>query len=527
MGAVAHAQSTSRPQLVIERAQADLAAETLLIEGRKLLWGNDSGVVVTLADTPLEILSVTASEVLARLPAGLAAGDYLLRVSRGPGPVQNDVFDLTIGAVGPVGPGGPRGPEGPPGEPGPQGPQGPQGPPGAAGPPGAGGGLPTGAVVLGIPGDTTLIGAGFSDTGLVLSDSWTAMTITGAPPARFRHTTVWTGSRMLVWGGQGSGGRLNTGGRYDPAKDSWTAMTTTSAPSAREGHTAVWTGSRLLVWGGFGDCSPTCAVLNSGGRYDPATDSWTAMTTTGAPSARDNPTAVWTGSRMLVWGGSGATGEGVNTGGQYDPATDAWTAITTMGAPSARSGHTAVWTGSRMLVWGAFGAAGDTGAQYDPATDSWTAITTTGAPTARGGHTGVWTGSRMLVWGGAGPCPPTCADFDTGGQYDPATDSWTAITPTGVPISPTPRDGHTAVWTGSRMLVWGGLDFLGPANTGAQYDPATDSWAEMTPTGAPSGSSEHNAVWTGSRMLVWGGLGNLGVVNTGGQYLRLDTFVKN
>jgi hypothetical protein len=45
---------------------------------------------------------------------------------------------------------------------------------------------------------------------------------------------------------------LNTGGQYDPVGDSWTATTTTEAPSARELHTAVWTGSHMIVWGGSG-----------------------------------------------------------------------------------------------------------------------------------------------------------------------------------------------------------------------------------------------------------------------------------
>ena len=43
---------------------------------------------------------------------------------------------------------------------------------------------------------------------------------------------------------------LNTGGRYNPSTDSWTATSTTNAPSARADHTAVWTGSEMIVWGG-------------------------------------------------------------------------------------------------------------------------------------------------------------------------------------------------------------------------------------------------------------------------------------
>jgi hypothetical protein len=45
---------------------------------------------------------------------------------------------------------------------------------------------------------------------------------------------------MIVWGGsEGITGVPGTGGRYDPATDSWTPTTTTGAPLARENHTAV------------------------------------------------------------------------------------------------------------------------------------------------------------------------------------------------------------------------------------------------------------------------------------------------
>ena len=58
---------------------------------------------------------------------------------------------------------------------------------------------------------------------------------------------------MILWGGIVSGPTfLNSGGRYNPGADSWIATTTTSAPGARAGHTAVWTGSEMMVWGGQG-----------------------------------------------------------------------------------------------------------------------------------------------------------------------------------------------------------------------------------------------------------------------------------
>src|SRR5438067_6803333 len=53
-----------------------------------------------------------------------------------------------------------------------------------------------------------------SPSGGCTDDTWTATSTTSAPAARELHTAVWTGSEMIVWGGLGSGGRLNTGGRY-------------------------------------------------------------------------------------------------------------------------------------------------------------------------------------------------------------------------------------------------------------------------------------------------------------------------
>ena len=62
-------------------------------------------------------------------------------------------------------------------------------------------GLPSGASILGAPGDTTLIGAGFTelDAGL---ETWTSTRLLGAPAPRMRHTAVWTGTTMIVWGGK-------------------------------------------------------------------------------------------------------------------------------------------------------------------------------------------------------------------------------------------------------------------------------------------------------------------------------------
>ena len=130
-----------------------------------------------------------------------------------------------------------------------------------------------------------------------------------------------TGSEMIVCGGYNGSIYLNTGGRYNPSTDSWTATSATNAPVARWHHTAVWTpdvhtipsgGSGMIVWGG----NNTSGDLNTGGKYNVITDSWTATSTTNAPVAREDHTAVWAGGEMIVWGGDNTSGD-LNTGGRY------------------------------------------------------------------------------------------------------------------------------------------------------------------------------------------------------------------
>jgi N-acetylneuraminic acid mutarotase len=339
------------------------------------------------------------------------------------------------------------------------------------------------------------------------TDSWTATSTTNAPSARSNHTAVWTGSEMIIWGGG-----YNTGGRYNPTMDSWTATSTTNAPSARAYNTAVWSGSEMIVWGGFNG-----SVLNTGGRYNPGTDSWTATSTTNAPTGRDYNTAVWTGSEMIVWGGfDGSNGSIFNSGGRYNPGTDSWTATSTANTPTGRIAHTAVWSGSEMIVWGGVGSNDslfNTGGRYNPGTDSWTATGTNNAPTARYGHTAAWSGSEMIVWGGTGGSP---SGVNTGGRYNPGTDSWTATSTTN---APTGRFYHTAVWSGSEMIVWGGSPNPNIyVNTGGRYNPGADSWTATSTTNAPTGRDYHTAVWRGSEMIVWGGFDGSNGVNTGGRY---------
>jgi hypothetical protein len=347
------------------------------------------------------------------------------------------------------------------------------------------------------------------------TDSWVPIGGGSSPLGRIYHTAVWTGAEMVVWGGT-STSTMRQGRRYNTATDRWTTVTDLGAPPARGWHSAVWTGTEMIVWGGAPPLGQGAG--NTGGRYNPTTDFWIPTSTSGAPEGRTYHTAVWTGEEMIVWGGLGElSAAAVKSGGRYDPATDSWTSTSTVGAPSERFDHSDVWTGSELIVWG---GAPDfpwsapptaTGGRYSPATDSWAVTSLSGAPGARRQHSGIWTGSEMIIWGGEG----ASGFLGDGARYDPASDAWA---PVSLLSAPSPRRDHTAVWTGSKMMIWGGESGEGLHADGGRYDPTGDSWS---PTGlgafVPTARALHTAVWTGTEAIIWGGRGN-GYPDTGAHY---------
>jgi hypothetical protein len=287
---------------------------------------------------------------------------------------------------------------------------------------------------------------------------------------------------MILWGTTGTPPDLvHAAGRYDPAADVWRPLSLTGAPPALIGHAAVWNGTRMVVAGGQGPVViggvpvMTSAVPGGGGSYDPVSDTWGP----GPDYPRSGHAAVWTGAELILLGGScdpaGATpdpcaGADPTGPGVVVPHEGAPRSIAAAGAPSLPPGFTAVWSGSEVLVWGArfSGRIGTTFmARYDPANDLWTPMATLDAPAPRLEHTAVWTGAEMIVWGGS--TPTLTGALNTGGRYSPASDAWQA---TSLVDAPSPRDTHTAVWTGTEMIVWGGFqNAAGALDTGGRYSP--------------------------------------------------------
>ena len=251
-----------------------------------------------------------------------------------------------------------------------------------------------------------------------------------------------------------------------------------------------------------------------------------STSTINAPSARRDHTAVWTGTEMIVWGGD----NGLNTGGLYNPTTDSWFAggTSTTNSPLGRFAHTAIWDGNEMIIWGGLyhGDQLDTGGSYDPSNNSWTETSTSSYAHSRYLHTAVWTGTEMLIWGGFDQTTDT-GFTNTGGAYNPRTNLWNSIDP-----EPSERANHSAIWTGSEMIIWGGQGMIdettiGAFNTGGSLsvDQERFTWHDTATDNAPSARQLHSAIWTGREMIIWGGLegtdmGEQFPTNTGGDMIH-------
>ncbi len=339
----------------------------------------------------------------------------------------------------------------------------------------------------------------------VSSGSFIGLSSEGYPLGdRGDSSVVWTGTEMIVWGGWPTDSDDTGGAAYDPSSGTWRAL----APAPLEqvyGHVAVWTGTEMIVWGGV----TSSQFTNQGAAYDPATDSWRTIAQSPL-EPRQGHSAVWTGSEMFIVAGFGPTPQSLMTAAAYDPESDAWRSLAdspiTGGLVEFAEGQSAIWTGDSMVVYGAdeLAVSGEhtpaaIAALYDPATDSWTTISNP-LIHPRLWHSAVWTGTEMIIWGGSGRDESGPA----GVAFRPDTGTWRAL-----PDAPvTERARHAAVWTGTHLVIWGGSP-IRPGSTserigsGIVYDPDLDQWSTTDAPGVHSRTVA--AVWTGESVTIWTG----------------------
>jgi hypothetical protein len=198
------------------------------------------------------------------------------------------------------------------------------------------------------------------------------------PPSQAGGISFWTGNEMLVWGiPSGSGPNASLiGFKYNPASNRWftiPSMTTTGYNPAT-GFSIVWSGSELLIWGGqnyFG------TSLNFGAKFNAASNSWSAISASSPIGLRYGHAALWAGTEMVIWGGREANGSTTNTGARYNPTSNSWQPMNNNTVP--RMSPSALWTGTEILLFGdTDGVNPDTIGRYNPQNDSWSSSKSAG-----------------------------------------------------------------------------------------------------------------------------------------------------
>ena len=342
------------------------------------------------------------------------------------------------------------------------------------------------------------------------------------------YTAVWTGTEMIVL----EKSEL-MGSRYNPVTDAWATISSTGAPGISDSQTAVWSGTEMIVCGrAYNEGTGSYEI--SGGRYNPVTNSWATISSTGAPQFSYIHTAVWTGNEMIVFGRvySEITSSEEFGGSRYNPVTGTWTTISSTNSPRfyqdgsySDGSYAAVWTGTETFFFapseyinyteGQSNYTSIIGIRYNLVTDTWATISSTGSPKVLGGMGACWTGSEIIVAGDS----PSYYGYGVGGaRYNPLTDTWTDLTTRNTPEF---LGSAVPVWTGTEMIVLGrdtqredGSGNTGDYLIGASYDPLSDTWNAISNPNFNQlwrgvGASP-TSFWTGSSILLFNGYKNYG-----------------
>jgi hypothetical protein len=184
----------------------------------------------------------------------------------------------------------------------------------------------------------------------------TAYLIDGLDPgplrARRDFAQVWSGERMVVWGGAQPevGGFYNDGAAYDPDLDRW-AMLPTTTLEPRAWPVAAWADDKLIIWGGSDvraeGGAPITGTFVNGAALDLAASTWRPLAQSPLPVG-PLYSGVWTGSELVVVGAD----ETETHAAAYDPESDSWRGLSTAGFRSNAPNRPLLieWTGHRVVA---------------------------------------------------------------------------------------------------------------------------------------------------------------------------------
>ena len=335
--------------------------------------------------------------------------------------------------------------------------------------------------------------------------------VLAASPLGSRQGPVvaWTGQELLEIGGTEGNAAPGDGAAFDPADNRWRRIAPVPGRVSTMPAASVWTGSRLFVFGGQPLTYKT-TLGSAAGLYDPASDRWAVTATAPFGRGLSQPAAVRAGRLVVVAGVEGSRVEVAS----YDPAAGKWRRQDPpLPAAHPALGIALVATADRVIIWSLWGRMQQTGpnsftgysgvdvralaaGRWRDVTGGWPQHQTVPPP--------LFTGRQILIppgqiWCGACSHP---AGGQPGFLADPGT---LRITP--LPRGPLDDTSPVMVWTGRAALAINpGAAISGPGGTVrpgdmAAWDPASGAWRRLP--GAPGPlQDDATPAWTGRELLA-------------------------
>jgi hypothetical protein len=265
----------------------------------------------------------------------------------------------------------------------------------------------------------------------------------------------------------------------------------------------------------------TSTTAPAGEQVPLAANTWTEIEPSGAaPSARSGHAMVYDSTRdqVILFGGSEGI-PGLNDTWAYDRVAGTWKGLEPSGAlPPARAAHTLVYDPKRdrAILFGGGDLSGgfDDIWAYDPASNTWSELAPSGSGPSPRSASLVYdsTSDQMILFGGGikGAGIEGAFSFhDDTWAYDPAANAWTELQPSGA--VPTARMGHVLIYdpVNRRVILFGGWDGETVLNDTWAYDPAANTWTELHPVGeVPAARSAHCMVYDSrdGKGILFGGM---------------------
>jgi N-acetylneuraminic acid mutarotase len=238
------------------------------------------------------------------------------------------------------------------------------------------------------------------------------------------------------------------------------------------------------------------------------------------PAGRDSQSVAYDSSKglMMMFGGRNSAGLLYDDTWAYDPTANSWAELNPSGtAPPPRAGASMAYdpAAKRLILFGGHDGEvfrNDTWA-YDPAGNIWTEIKPSGTlPPERTAHAMAYdpVTRRMIMFGGeyAQGSEGESLGLNDTWAYDPASNTWTELRPSGT--LPPARASYAMAYDSSEglMIVFGGTHIPHDFNDTWAYDPTANSWTELKPSGTlPEGRNGLSMAYDSSsdRVVMFGG----------------------